>query len=79
MKNRKILTGLALGAVLVMVAAACGGKAKTTSSGGTDKCRAADAYRAKLAERHEVQARVLATLTGWDLDEIRRRMALAKD
>src|SRR5437899_5119532 len=40
MKNRKILTGLALGAVLVMVAAACGGKAKTTSSGGTDKCRA---------------------------------------
>jgi branched-chain amino acid transport system substrate-binding protein len=41
MKNRKILTGLALGAVLVMVAAACGGKAKTSSSGGTtDKCKA---------------------------------------
>src|SRR5438128_11579661 len=39
MKKSKILTGLALGAVLVMVAAACGGKGTTSSSGGTDKCK----------------------------------------
>ena len=39
MKKSKILTGLALGAVLVMVAAACGGSSNPSSSGGTDKCK----------------------------------------
>ena len=43
---------------------------------GTDQCRAADAYRSGLAERRAAQARTLATLTGWDLEEIRRRMAV---
>jgi len=40
MKNRKLLTGLALGAALVTLAAACGGKG-TTSGGstGADKCK----------------------------------------
>ncbi|TMQ51839.1 MAG: DUF2330 domain-containing protein [Candidatus Eisenbacteria bacterium] len=43
---------------------------------GADQCRAADAYRSGLAERRAAQARTLATLTGWDLEEIRRRMAV---
>ncbi|MFP3938715.1 MAG: hypothetical protein ACLF0P_00265 [Thermoanaerobaculia bacterium] len=43
---------------------------------GSEDCPEADEYRRELAERRERQARTLAELTGWNLEEIRDRMDL---
>ena len=44
---------------------------------GADDCAAAAAYREQLDGRHEQQAQTLATLTGWNITEIRKAMNLA--
>lgn len=44
---------------------------------GTDECPAATAYRRQLRERYEREAQTLATLTGWNIGEIRKAMNLA--
>jgi len=44
---------------------------------GTDECAAATAYRQQLRERYEKEAQTLATLTGWNIGEIRTRMNIA--
>lgn len=41
---------------------------------GTDDCPAATAYRQQLRERYEREAQTLATLTGWNIGEIRKQM-----
>ena len=41
---------------------------------GTDTCDAATQYRRQLPQRLENEARTLASLTGWGLDDIRRQM-----
>lgn len=41
---------------------------------GEAKCDAAKAYRAGLPKRYEEEAQSLATLTGWDIDDIRGKM-----
>jgi Na+-translocating ferredoxin:NAD+ oxidoreductase RnfD subunit len=41
---------------------------------GGESCEAADRYRRELRERQEREAQVLASLTGWDLESIRKRM-----
>src|SRR5262245_8468563 len=41
---------------------------------GPSRCEAADAYYKELRVRREREAQTLASLTGWSLDEIRRRM-----
>ena len=46
---------------------------------GTADCPEALQYRAGLAERRAKQAVTLAELTGWDLEKIRGKMALAAD
>ena len=43
---------------------------------GDARCAAADSYRASLGERWEAEAMNLATLTGWDINEIRASMQL---
>ena len=43
---------------------------------GEMRCAAADSYRRTVRDRQEREARTLASLTGWDLDGIRRRMDL---
>lgn len=43
---------------------------------GDDQCAAADRYRTDLATRHAEQARLLASITGWELADVRRRMGL---
>ncbi len=43
---------------------------------GPTRCPEAEAYRRQLEERGERQARTLASLTGWNLAEIRTRLAL---
>jgi hypothetical protein len=43
---------------------------------GGATCEAAAAYRRELRRRWDEQARNLASLTGWSLDDIRRRMNL---
>ncbi len=43
---------------------------------GTDSCPAAQNYHASLGPRFEREAQTLASLTGWDLEDIRRRMDL---
>jgi hypothetical protein len=43
--------------------------------GGT--CEAARRYRRELPKRYETQAETLASLTGWDVGKIRKRMNLA--
>jgi hypothetical protein len=35
-----------------------------------------DQYRKELARRQETEAQALATLTGWRIEEIRRRMGV---
>ena len=40
---------------------------------GGDTCSAADTYRRELTTRREKEAQTLASLTGWDINEIRRR------
>lgn len=41
---------------------------------GGDECQEAQAYRANLPQRWEREARTLAALTGWKLEDIRQRM-----
>ena len=41
---------------------------------GAERCDAATQYRQILAQRHEEQAQTLASLTGWDIQTIRRKM-----
>lgn len=41
---------------------------------GADDCREAQAYRAKLPQRWDQEARTLAALTGWNLADIRQKM-----
>ncbi len=41
---------------------------------GDAKCDAAKEYRASLPKRYEEEAQSLATLTGWDINEIRGKM-----
>jgi hypothetical protein len=41
---------------------------------GAAACVAAERYRAELSKRTETEAQNLATLTGWNVNEIRRRM-----
>jgi len=44
---------------------------------GTDECAAATAYRQQLRERYEREAQTLASLTGWNIGEIRKAMNIA--
>ncbi len=44
---------------------------------GTEQCPAATAYRQHLRERYEREAQALATLTGWNIGEIRKAMNIA--
>jgi hypothetical protein len=44
---------------------------------GTDECAAATAYRQQLRERYEREAQTLATLTGWNIGDIRKQMNIA--
>lgn len=44
---------------------------------GQDECPAATTYRQQLRERHEREAHTLATLTGWNIADIRKAMNLA--
>lgn len=44
---------------------------------GTDECAATTAYRQHLRERYEKEAQTLATLTGWNIGEIRKQMNIA--
>lgn len=44
---------------------------------GTDECAAATAYRHQLRERYEREAQTLASLTGWNIGDIRRTMHIA--
>lgn len=41
---------------------------------GSDDCSAAAAYRQQLRERYEREAQTLASLTGWNISEIRKTM-----
>jgi len=41
---------------------------------GPARCEAAVAYEKRLLERHEQEAQSLAALTGWSIDDIRKRM-----
>jgi len=41
---------------------------------GTASCSAADEYRGQLRQRQEREAQTLATLTGWDVNSIRRKV-----
>jgi hypothetical protein len=42
---------------------------------GTENCRAAAQYRASLPQRWDQEARTLAALTGWNIEEIRGKMS----
>ena len=44
--------------------------------GSPEQCSAAEEYFRRLAKRHEQEAQALSNLTGWDLNEIRRKMKL---
>jgi Na+-translocating ferredoxin:NAD+ oxidoreductase RnfD subunit len=44
---------------------------------GEARCAAGDDYRRGLRERREREARTLASLTGWDAEDVRRRSGLA--
>jgi hypothetical protein len=41
---------------------------------GGETCAAADTYQRALRDRHEQEAQRLASLTGWDISDIRRKM-----
>jgi hypothetical protein len=40
---------------------------------GNETCSEADTYRRELGPRREKEAQTLASLTGWDINEIRRK------
>jgi hypothetical protein len=44
---------------------------------GNDTCSEADNYRRQLSVRREKEAQTLASLTGWNINEIRRRQGVA--
>jgi hypothetical protein len=44
---------------------------------GTEDCPAATAYRQQLRERYEREAQTLASLTGWNIGDIRTQMNIA--
>jgi hypothetical protein len=44
---------------------------------GTSSCAAVDAYRRSLQQRQEKEAQTLAWLTGWDVNEIRKKAGSA--
>jgi hypothetical protein len=44
---------------------------------GQEECPAATAYRQQLRERYEREAQTLATLTGWNIGDIRKAMNIA--
>ncbi|MEM1160598.1 MAG: DUF2330 domain-containing protein [Pseudomonadota bacterium] len=44
---------------------------------GTEQCPAADEYRKSLPDRWEDEAKTLASLTGWDITDIRAEMTKA--
>lgn len=44
---------------------------------GTEECPAATAYRQQLRERYEREAHTLATLTGWNIGDIRHAMNIS--
>jgi hypothetical protein len=44
---------------------------------GTDSCSAAQAYRQQVLQRQEREAQTLATLTGWNINEIRKKMGMS--
>ena len=44
---------------------------------GTDECQAATVYRHQLRERYEREAQTLASLTGWNISDIRKTMNIA--
>jgi hypothetical protein len=46
---------------------------------GDKDCGGAEAYRKELRQRRAKEAETLASLTGWPLDRIRRKMNLASD
>ena len=41
---------------------------------GTETCEAAEQYQASLPQRWEQEARTLASLTGWQVEDIRKKM-----
>ncbi len=41
---------------------------------GDAKCEAAEDYRASLPKRFDAEAQTLANLTGWDIDDVRKKM-----
>ena len=43
---------------------------------GNDSCSAATAYRAEVRNRHEQEATRVASLTGWNVGDVRRRAGL---
>lgn len=43
---------------------------------GAEACEAATVYRRELRQRHEREAQALASLTGWDINDIRRKVGL---
>jgi len=43
---------------------------------GTDECAETVAYRKTLQDRHEKEAQTLASLTGWEVNGIRKKMGL---
>ena len=40
---------------------------------GTETCREAEQYRASLPQRWDQEARTLASLTGWNIEDIRKK------
>jgi hypothetical protein len=46
---------------------------------GNDSCSAAPAYRAQVKERHTVEVSRLASLTGWSLEDIRKKAGVDAD
>jgi hypothetical protein len=46
---------------------------------GPDRCSGTEAYRRSLGDRHEQEAQRLATMTGWEISEIRKKMNLGAD
>jgi len=43
---------------------------------GEGSCEAATRYRAELPQRYQREAQSLASLTGWDINDIRRSMKI---
>ena len=45
---------------------------------GSDSCPAADTYKVELAKRQQTEVETLAPLTGWDLDEIKKKAGVGE-